>query len=84
MTTAPLLTPAVAVTGEPPEVEIVGFVRLRSCARCGSRRRSLMEAGGMLHARCLGCGGDLGPPLGTERQPPLTVVGRGGQAAPGR
>jgi hypothetical protein len=45
----------------------VAYLQLASCPRCSSRRRSLVEAGDRLAARCLGCGDSLRSPLGTER-----------------
>ena len=60
MATAPMFLPELTASGELP-------LRLASCPRCSSRRRSLVEAGGRLVARCLGCGGSLRSPLGTER-----------------
>lgn len=60
MATAPMFLPELTASSELP-------LRLASCPRCSSRRRSLVEAGGRLVARCLGCGGSLRSPLGTER-----------------
>jgi uncharacterized Zn finger protein len=55
------------------------FVRLASCPQCSGRRRVLVEVGGDLHGRCLGCGIELSLPLATERTGRIRVVGRTGR-----
>ena len=69
MATAPMFLPELTASRELPLAAVpeTPFLRLASCPRCSSRRRSLVEAGGRLVARCLGCGGSLRSPLGTER-----------------
>jgi hypothetical protein len=39
----------------------------------------LVEVGGELRGRCLGCGTELSLPLATERTRRMRVVGRAGQ-----
>jgi hypothetical protein len=39
----------------------------------------LVEVGGDLHGRCLGCGIELSLPLATERTGRIRVVGRTGR-----
>jgi hypothetical protein len=39
----------------------------------------LVEVGGDLRGRCLGCGAELSVPLATERTGRMRVVGRAGQ-----
>ncbi|HVS40787.1 MAG TPA: hypothetical protein VMU20_00840 [Candidatus Dormibacteraeota bacterium] len=60
----------------PPEP---AYVRLASCPHCSGRRRVLIEVGGDLQGRCLGCGAELSVPLATERTGRMRVVGRAGQ-----
>ncbi len=60
----------------PPEP---AYVRLASCPQCSGRRRVLVEVGGDLQGRCLGCGAELTVPLATERTGRVHVVGRAGQ-----
>ena len=60
----------------PPEPE---YVRLASCPHCAGRRRVIVEVGGELRGRCLGCGAELGVPLATERTARMVLVGRAGQ-----
>jgi hypothetical protein len=60
----------------PPEP---AYVRLASCPHCAGRRRVLVEVGGDLQGRCLGCGAELSVPLATERTGRVRVVGRAGQ-----
>ena len=69
MATAPMFLPELTASSELPvgAVPEIAYLRLASCPGCNSRRRSLVEAGGRLVARCLGCGGSLRSPLGTER-----------------
>jgi hypothetical protein len=55
------------------------YRRLSSCPRCSGRRRTLVEVGGRLVGRCLGCGEELGLPLETEWQSHVLIVGRAGQ-----
>lgn len=55
------------------------YVRLASCPHCSGRRRVLVEVGGNLRGRCLGCGAELSVPLATERTGRVRVVGRAGQ-----
>jgi hypothetical protein len=57
----------------------VAFLRLSSCPRCESRRRTLVEVGGRLLGRCLACGEDLTVPLAVETHRRVTLVGRAGQ-----
>ena len=54
-------------------------LRLTSCPRCSGRRRTLVEVGGRLVGRCLGCGEELSLPLETEWQSRIVIVGRAGQ-----
>jgi hypothetical protein len=58
-----------------------GYLRLSSCPRCAGRRRALVEVGGRLVGRCLGCGEELSLPLETEWQArgQMVIVGRAGQ-----
>ena len=69
MATAPMFLPQLTASSELPIAARPEspFLQLASCPRCTSRRRSLVEAGGRLVARCLGCGDSLRSPLGTER-----------------
>jgi hypothetical protein len=60
----------------PPEPT---YVRLASCPHCAARRRVLVEIGGDIRGRCLGCGAELSLPLATERTGRMVVVGRAGQ-----
>jgi len=53
------------------------YRRLSSCPSCSGRRRTLVEVGSRLVARCLGCGEEL--PLDTEWQSQILIVGRAGQ-----
>ncbi len=55
------------------------YLRLSSCPRCAGRRRALVEVGGRLVGRCLGCGDELSVPLETEYQSHIVIVGRAGQ-----
>jgi hypothetical protein len=55
------------------------YRRLTSCPRCSGRRRTLVEVGGRLVGRCLGCGEELSLPLETEWQSQVLIVGRAGQ-----
>jgi hypothetical protein len=56
------------------------YRRLSPCPNCSGRRRTLVEVGGGLVGRCLGCGEDLGElGLETELQSHVVIVGRGGQ-----
>jgi hypothetical protein len=55
------------------------YRRLSSCPHCAGRRRTLVEVGGRLVGRCLGCGEELGLPLETEWQSHVVIVGRAGQ-----
>jgi len=55
------------------------YVRLASCPHCEGRRRVLVEIGGELRGRCLGCGAELSVPLATERTSRMVLVGRAGQ-----
>jgi hypothetical protein len=54
-------------------------LRLSSCPQCSGRRRTLVEVGGNLVGRCLGCGEELSVPLETEWESHVVIVGRGGQ-----
>lgn len=65
-----------AETGELVD-EDARYLRLTSCPQCFGRRRTLVEVGGSLVGRCLGCGEEL--PLETEWQSRIVIVGRGGQ-----
>jgi uncharacterized Zn finger protein len=69
------LVPNPAQTREPDDD--TRHLRLSSCPACSGRRRTLVEVGGSLVARCLGCGEEL--PLETEWQSQVVIVGRGGQ-----
>jgi hypothetical protein len=55
------------------------YLRLSSCPHCSGRRRTLVEVGGRLLGRCLGCGEELNVPLETEWQSHVVIVGRAGQ-----
>lgn len=68
----PSRTPADAV--EPDNRHL----RLSSCPRCDGRKRALVEVGGRLVGRCLGCGEELPGPLDTEWHSHLVLVGRAG------
>lgn len=70
-------TTALAGCREWPPAE---HLRLVACRRCTARARSLVEAGGVLSARCLRCGSAFDTALATERRRSVTVVGRGGQS----
>jgi hypothetical protein len=56
-------------------------LRLSSCPRCDGRKRALVEIGGRLVGRCLGCGEELSVPLETEWHNHIVLVGRAGQGA---
>jgi hypothetical protein len=59
-----------AVNTMPPRSTIseTSFVRLAECPRCGSRRRTLVEAANHIVGRCLACGGDIPTPFEVEVQ----------------
>lgn len=44
----------------------VAHVRLSSCPRCGSRRRTLIDSGSTLVGRCLDCAETLTAPFEVE------------------
>lgn len=54
------------------------YLRLTSCPRCAGRRRTLVEVGSRLVARCLGCGEEFSDALETEWESQILVVGRAG------
>jgi hypothetical protein len=56
-----------------------GFLRLVGCPRCSGQGRALSEHGGLLVARCLGCGDEFSAPLATVEVSEPRLVGRGGQ-----
>jgi hypothetical protein len=66
-------------TEEHPENDDNRYLRLSSCPQCSGRRRTLVEVGGNLVGRCLGCGEELSVPLETEWQSHVVIVGRAGQ-----
>lgn len=57
-----------AVNTMPPRstTNETSFVRLAECPRCGSRRRTLVEASNHIIGRCLACGGDIPTPFEVE------------------
>jgi hypothetical protein len=71
-----------ALLPDPPTTDVASadadsrYLRLSSCPRCAGRRRTLVEVGGRLVGRCLGCGEELAGPLQTEWQSQILVVGR--------
>lgn len=66
-------------TRQSQESDDTRYLRLSSCPRCSARRRTLVEVGGRLIGRCLGCGEELTVPLETEWQNHVVIVGRAGQ-----
>ena len=71
-----------ALLPDPPTTDVPAadadsrYLRLSSCPCCAGRRRTLVEVGGRLVGRCLGCGEELSGPLETEWQRHVLVVGR--------
>ena len=73
MAVAPMLMPTTTTTRGPDQLRLAG------CPRCAGRARTLTEETSGLVARCLGCGWVFVDPLGTVREPSVTLVGRAGQ-----
>lgn len=63
--------PTVAAIDDRPD----GFLRLASCAHCGSRHRTLVEVGNDVRGGCLHCGAELSGPLEIEVVNRVTIVG---------